>query len=353
MGGIAESASELIRADINALVDDALVRQWARWPELQASVPADAACKMAEDTRRHLDYLQSSLWFAEPLLFEDYAVWCKVLFANHSMPPEWFTGSVECIDGALYAALPVPEATLSHGYVEDALGTFREASIETTSFIVPGSALGVLARSYLNAALSGDRVEAIMMLEEAVRAGTPARDIYMEVFQPVQREVGRLWHLNQVSVAQEHWVTAVTQVAMARLSDHLFRDQAFGRTVVTACVGGEQHELGARMVSDLFEMDGWKTCYLGANTPCAAVVQAVRESGAEVLALSATITSHVYDVAKIIGLLRDDAELKSTRVLVGGYPFNVAPELWQSVGADGYASDAEGAPAVAASLMGN
>jgi methanogenic corrinoid protein MtbC1 len=306
---------------------------------------------MAQRTRYHLEYLQSSLWFVEPLLFEDYAVWCKVLFANLNLPFEWFTGSIECIDDTLEAALPVPEATVSHEYIEDALETFRDAGLETTSFIVPGSALGVLARNYLKAALEGNRVDAIMMVEEAVRAGTPVRDIYMEVFQPVQREAGRLWHLNQVSVAEEHWVTAVTQVAMACLSDRLAAEKALGMTILTACVGGEQHELGARMVSDFFEMDGWRTCYLGANTPCAAVVEAVRASGADVLALSATITSHVYDVAKIIGILRDDAELENTQVLVGGYPFNVAPKLWRSVGADGYAADAAAAPAVAAALV--
>jgi methanogenic corrinoid protein MtbC1 len=79
----------------------------------------------------------------------------------------------------------------------------------------------------------------------------------------------------------------------------------------------------------------------------------VRESNADVLALSATMPSYVKDVADIIGLLRADTALADTRVLVGGYPFNTAPDLWQSVGADGFAPDAEVAPAMAAELTAN
>jgi methanogenic corrinoid protein MtbC1 len=120
--------------------------------------------------------------------------------------------------------------------------------------------------------------------------------------------------------------------------------------VLTACVGGEQHALGARMVSDFFEMDGWNARYLGANTPSAVVIEAVRDTRADVLALSATMTSHIETVAEIIDLLRADAELGTTPVIVGGYPFNLAPDLWERVGADGYAPDAQAAPALAAEL---
>jgi methanogenic corrinoid protein MtbC1 len=352
MGGAAESASASIRTDLDALVDGALDCQWGRWPGMKESFSAHQLAKTAEDTRYHLEYIASSLWFEEQALLDDYAVWCKVLFHNLNMPGEWFTASIECIAETLDSFLPGTQAVLARSYIEYALEAFRTASTETTSFIVPGSALGVLARSYLKASLGGDRADAVLMLNDAVNAGTPVREVYLEVFQPVQREVGRLWHLNQVSVAQEHWVTAVTQVAMARINDRLVADHDLDKTVVTACVGGEQHELGARMVSDFFEMDGWDARFLGANTPSSAVVESVRESGAAVLALSATMIAHVKDVAEIIAMLRADEKLADTHVLVGGYPFNVAPDLWQRIGADGYAPDAETAPAVAFSLIG-
>ena len=351
MGGIAESASTTIRNSLETLVDDALDRQWSKWPGMKASFSEYQLRQMANDTRYHLEFIASALWFEEPALLDDYAVWCKVLFENLSMPGEWLTGSLDCVAESLDCALPDSQAALARSYIEGAVATFRTAPTDTSSFIVPGSPLGSLAQRYLTAVLDGRRFDAMRMLDAAVESGTPVRDIYLQVFQPVQREVGRLWLVNQVSVAQEHYVTAVTQVAMAQLYEHVFTGKESDRTLVAACVGGELHELGARMVADFFEMEQWKTLYLGANTPNAAIIGAVRDADADVLALSATMAFHVNDIAEIIGLLRADTALADTRVLVGGYPFNVAPDLWRRVGADGYAPDATTAPLVAAELI--
>jgi methanogenic corrinoid protein MtbC1 len=350
MSGVTESASAGIRAVLHPIVDDVIERQWAQWPQLKESFSEHQSRRMIDDVRHHLEFIASSLWFEQPVLLDDYAVWCKVLFANLNIPAEWFTGSLECIADTLDSHLPGPEAAIARVYIDGALEAFRSASTETTSFIIPGSALGDLARRHLYAVLEGRRADAILMLDGAVKDGTPVREIYLQVLQPVQREVGRLWQLHQISVEQEHYVTAVTQVVMARLNDRLDTGQDYGKTVVTACVGGEQHELGARMVADFFEMDGWDARFLGANTPNSAVIGAVRATRPDVLALSATMTSHVVNVAEIILELRADSELARTQVLVGGYSFNVAPDLWRRIGADGYAPDAETAPAVAQGL---
>ena len=105
------------------------------------------------------------------------------------------------------------------------------------------------------------------MILQAVEQGSPVKDIYQRVFQPTQHEIGRLWQTNQISVAQEHYCTAATQLAMAQLYPYTFSAERSGRRLVAACVSGELHEIGARIVADLFEMAGWDTYYLGANTP--------------------------------------------------------------------------------------
>ena len=64
------------------------------------------------------------------------------------------------------------------------------------------------------------------------------------------REVGRLWQMNRLSVAQEHYVTAATQLIMSQLYPLVFRTARRDRRIVAACVGGELHELGVRMVAD-------------------------------------------------------------------------------------------------------
>ena len=95
------------------------------------------------------------------------------------------------------------------------------------------------------------------------------------------------------------------------------------------------------MVADFFEMDGWNTFYLGANTPHDSVIATIVERQADVLAVSATISYHVEAVRDLITAVRQHPAAGRVKILAGGYPFNLDPDLWRKVGADGSASDAQ------------
>ena len=219
------------------------------------------------------------------------------------------------------------------------------------TFIEGDTSIDNLARQYLEALLRADRQGASRMILNDVQNGESIKKIYTQVFQRTQREVGRLWQTNQISVAQEHYCTAATQMVMSQLYPYIFSGERKDHRLVAACVGGELHEIGARMVADFFEMEGWDTYFLGANTPPDTIVATVLERKADLLALSATMTFHIGKVAEIISLLRAKESSVRTRVLVGGYPFNLSPDLWEKIGADGYAPDAETAVQEAAKLI--
>ena len=167
------------------------------------------------------------------------------------------------------------------------------------------------------------------------------KDIYLHVFQATQHEVGRLWQLNEINVGQEHYCTAATQLVMSQLYPHIFTSGKHVGTLVATCVAGDLHEMGIRMVTDFFEMDGWNTYYLGANTPAQAVLDVVVHRRAQVLAVSATISLHLRAVSELIEKVRARPECQALKIIVGGYPFRVAPELWRKVGADGWASSVD------------
>lgn len=212
--------------------------------------------------------------------------------------------------------------------------------------------LSPLAQDYLQALRLGDRHRASRLVMDAVAAGTSVKDVYLGVFQPVQYEVGRLWQTNKISVAQEHYCTAATQLIMSQLYPHIFALDRKGRAMVATCVAGDLHELGVRMVADFFEMDGWDTFYLGANTPHEGVIDTIVERRAEVLAVSATLATHVHAVRELIDAVRASPAVANVSILVGGHPFNEDPDLWKTVGADATAPDAQQAVDLANRLSG-
>lgn len=194
---------------------------------------------------------------------------------------------------------------------------------------------------YLEAVLAGDRRRAFAVVDRARAAGMDHREMYLEVFQPALREVGRLWEENRITVADEHLVTAITQAAMARLYDDLFAGPGGrGPLLIAACADSERHELGLRMICDLLELEGWDTVFLGATTPVGSLVEMVEARRPSVVALSASITPHLARVREAVGALRARMGDRAPLIAVGGRAFLEDPALAERVGADLTATDA-------------
>ena len=81
------------------------------------------------------------------------------------------------------------------------------------------------------------------------------------------------------------------------------------------------------------------------------MIRTLRDRRADVLAVSATMPFHVRAVSDLISEVRASEVGGRVKILVGGYPFAVAPDLWRSVGADAMARDAEESVAVANRLL--
>ena len=207
-------------------------------------------------------------------------------------------------------------------------------------FAREAGALDREAQYYLDSLLKADRMAASQVITKAVEEGTSIKDIYLSIFQASQHEIGRLWQTGRINVAQEHYCTAATQVIMSQLYPYVFRTPKNGHRMVATCVNGELHELGIRMVADFFEMDGWDTYYLGANTPTKSLLESLGQFEAELLCISATINYNISALADLVTAVRKSADASRLKIMVGGRPFDLAPDLWGKIGADGSAADA-------------
>ncbi len=344
--------SRLLDAQRDALAQAVTDRHFELDPELDRRYGPIGRAKCHQDNLFHLSYLSESIAASLPSLFADYVAWAKVMLAGRGIPASDLARNLEILGGALAAKLPPEAAAVAVSYIDDALRRLPSAPVEPESLLAHDAPLGDLAERFIGLLLAGERHMASALVLDAVASGTSVRDIYLNIFQPSQHEIGRLWQLNRISVAQEHYCTAATQLIMSQLYPHIFAGPKIGRALVATCVSGDLHEIGVRMVSDFFEMEGWDTYYLGANVPADSVVRSLVDRRAQVLAVSATISAHVSAVARLIAAVRANPVTKYVKVLVGGYPFNVESELWQQVGADGCARDAEEAVAIANRLVG-
>jgi methanogenic corrinoid protein MtbC1 len=215
------------------------------------------------------------------------------------------------------------------------------------------SALSPKAGAFLQHILAGEVAKARTVIDRELAAGIPFREIYSGIFRLVLQETGRLWQQNKVTIAQEHFVTDVIRRTMEQLHTQIAGSNRISRhkkTVVAACVGEELHDVGMRMVADFFDLDGWNVYYIGANTPAKSIISAVKDQDADVVALSITLPVYLSDLHYLIRSLRADPATAQVRIIVGGFPFTIIPDLWRQVGADAVAVSAEEAVSAAGRL---
>lgn len=217
--------------------------------------------------------------------------------------------------------------------------------------ILPGNPLAGLAREYMACMLRRERSRAADLVLEAAGRGTPIGDLYLHVLQPVQYEIGWLWQTGKISVGHEHYCTNATQLVMSMLYPRLFSGERSGRRVLAACVQGELHELGLRMVADFFEMAGWDTQYLGANTPPEGVAAMMGEWRPNVVAVGVTMRQNLDEARTLVQAVRAAPGAENVKVLVGGRVCLAEEALWRELGADGTATDARQAVELAERLM--
>ncbi len=308
--------------------------------------------KSRRDMGYHLTYLIESLQVQAPTLFMEYLDWVQELFSGLNFPDDVLLVSLRCLQQAIEE---LPDADLQVQPVLELLTQAQERLAqgvhETPSYLTGDRPIDRLARDYLDALLRANRREALNLILNAWRSGVTIKELYRDVFERTQREIGRLWQTNCINVAQEHYCTAATQAIMSQLYPYLFTGEHKERRAITCCVSGELHEIGARMVADYLEMEGWDSYFFGANTPQESLLQSVAELKPQLVAISATMTFHVSRAAELIRALRATKGGEHLPVLVGGYVFNLAPDLWRKLGADGYAPDAEGALTLAERLV--
>jgi MerR family transcriptional regulator, light-induced transcriptional regulator len=339
---------DIIRTELAEIIT---VKHFDQKPELGARYGAIGRAKCRQDAAFHLSYLSEALQNSEPALFSDYVLWAKTMLAERGIPERDLADNLRVLRESLAEVLPADFRQIACRYVDYGITQLTQPDPPAGSLITNEIPLKQLADDYLNALLRGRRDKASKLIIEAVEAGRTIKELYLQVFQNAQHEIGRLWQTNQISVAQEHYCTAATQMIMSQLYPYIFASERNGKTLVATCVSGDLHEIGVRMVSDFFEMEGWDTFYLGANTPARDLLQALKERRADLALLSVTMTFHLRAVREMISLIRSDAKTKDIKIMVGGYPFNVAPNLWQEIGADAFARNAESATETAQQLM--
>lgn len=311
------------------------------------SPSTDLRNEWAHHFRQRVLELSAAIAAGQPSLFTSQVRWSRQALQARSQDHIPLDQTLTSLRAALREQMPEDLAQDALIYIDQALSEQKQTlPVAQPSQLDPRHEKQRLALLYLQAALEGEAGQAMELVLEAIEAGLSPVSAITDVLLPAQSEVGHLWHLDHVTIAEEHLVTSTTQRLMALIADRAKPSPPRGRTAVAASVAGNAHDIGIRAIAYLLEMDGWRAIYLGSDVPRNALPTAIHFFNADIALLSVALSSQIPKLQHYLNAIHKHCE-ERVRILIGGNGLIDAPDAWRNMGADGYAPDAVSAIALA------
>jgi len=205
----------------------------------------------------------------------------------------------------------------------------------------------------MNSLIDGDPDATVALTKKALEAGNEPMTIIREGLMPGMNAVGEKFSCGEYFLPDLIIAADGMRSAMELLEPELrARQQTIDSpgTVVLGTVAGDIHEIGKSLVGTMLSANGFKVHDLGVNVPTGNFIQKIRDTNANVLGLSALLTTTMTVQREIIQELTEAGLRSQVKVMVGGAPVT---RTWaEEIGADGYAEDALGAVQLARKLSG-
>ena len=330
-------------SEFEHLVEKSYTRESRDKEEYFRSISERARKIIYRDTRYNVDYLYTAYVLDDKKIMQTYAVWLYELMAGihkerftREQTREYVIFHLEEIKKTIPDVVSREKHQKLQQLLEEAQQCIRDYIPEKDR--KKKSRYEKEIKEYMDCLFKREGRQAIGLIRRFIDQGIKLDDIYVEILSESMRRVGELWHTAEITVDTEHYCTSVTQMAMAQMYDRLFDGERKNRMILSVCPGMELHEMGARIVSDLFENHGWDSIFLGAAVPVDYIVDSVKENHPDLVTLSVSMPQHLMECEKAVMEIKK--EFPDIKIAVGGKAFESTSDIWKKWPVDIYTKDA-------------
>lgn len=185
------------------------------------------------------------------------------------------------------------------------------------------------------ALVEGDQRQAWKVVHDCVSREPSLVPLYSDVMTPALQRIGEWYERGRISEADEHLASGLAERLMAYAANSVPAAPWNGLKAIIGAVAGNYHVIGARMVADTLQQQGWEVRYLGANVPTPSFVKMVSLDLPDLVMASASVQGHALEtesLGKQLGALR--AQGATFRFAIGGAAVRANPSLLKASGAD-------------------
>jgi len=301
--------------------------------------------KDIDDMIYHLKYLDLSIDYDEPRIFSNYFEWLRDVFISYDLSVHELIRSLYAISEAISFLLEenyakkiynIIDSTIQDSINERLRIEDKKSNNLENSYL--NDDLYSFYNKYLEAILNLNKDEAFEIVDLMRGKDYRPKEIYLNIFQRALHKLGELWQKNMISVAQEHYGTAITRRAMERINLNTEPYDNNSPVFLGVCPPNDNHEVGLRMICDFLESNGWKTIFIGSSSTISSVLDILKNHSVDVLGISVSLSIYLKDTEEMINRVKK--EYPEIKILVGGNAINGNERLVKKIGADGTAYDA-------------
>jgi 5-methyltetrahydrofolate--homocysteine methyltransferase len=201
-----------------------------------------------------------------------------------------------------------------------------------------------------DAVVNGNANTVKVKVQAALDAGVNIETLLNEGMIAPMKEVGQLFESGEFFVPEMLIAARAMQAGMVILRPVLIsQDIKPLGTVVIGTVKGDLHDIGKNLVSMMLEGAGFQMVDLGTDVTPEKFLEAIREHKPDIVGMSALLTTTMLNMEKTLRFFEENGVRDQVKVMIGGAP--ITQSYADSIGADGYAADANQAAALAKRLM--
>ncbi len=289
----------------------------------------------------HLNFIKKSFYLKNSQLLLEYLYWEISTYSKMGVDETFFkkllTYSLESIIEIKVKEL---ESIINiYSYMLDNFNLILEKArkFEPKDYDLPNNQV---FNEFLDALLKPSLSDAIKISNNYINSTKDLRFFWENILLSSLYSIGRKWSNGEISVGQEHTATSICQRVISMHYEKILDEnyELPTKKVIVAVSPKELHEIGARMVSDLLEFEGYETVFFGSNSKPEEIVQSSKDELINHILVSTTLISNIDATKQLVQFLKEN--LENVKVYIGGQAYNkLKQEFIDDIKADKYIKD--------------
>ena len=174
---------------------------------------------------------------------------------------------------------------------------------------------------FLNAILKPDINEAISVSNDFIKTDEDIKSFWEHIILPALYSIGNKWASAEISVGEEHTATSICQRVMTEHYSKIIKHIQNSKKILVTTSPNELHEVGARMLADILELNGYDITFLSSHSTTEEKLNIIELEEIEFVIISTTIVSNIVKTQDIIVQIRDRFKDNCPTIIIGGQAF--------------------------------